>query len=154
MKPASKTKVWSNADVALQTAASIESQVQGVGLKAKAVVKAVQSKKHGGEGVFLAKTHVKFDDSDDDDGDEDIGEYQTLPSTDTAKTETDAPKVPSKGESVGAYIRARQADDDEVCQRASTGHHARVLIRPPTHSDGRLYRIAQKRTANFNEAAC
>ena len=147
MKPSSKTKVWSNADVALQavnTAAAKEAAA--VGIKAKAVVQAVQSKRHGGEGVFLAKTHVKFEDSDDDDA---ADEYQTLPTLSLAEKEEEKEEEMAGKKVSGntdAYAKARVADDDEVCFGIC------VFVVADWSVDGRIPRlIGQRRTQSTNQ---
>ncbi|KAK9764444.1 Multiple RNA-binding domain-containing protein 1 [Basidiobolus ranarum] len=56
MQPKTKTRTWANDDMKPETEIP----------KVKTNVTAVKSKKAGGEGILLTKTHVKFDDSEDE----------------------------------------------------------------------------------------
>ncbi|ORX98262.1 RNA-binding domain-containing protein [Basidiobolus meristosporus CBS 931.73] len=56
MQPKTKTRTWANDDVKPETELP----------KVKTNVTAVKSKKAGGEGILLTKTHVKFEDSEDE----------------------------------------------------------------------------------------
>ncbi|KAJ1967235.1 Multiple RNA-binding domain-containing protein 1 [Dispira parvispora] len=71
MMPRAKGKTWANDDLpqALQEAKIYDTDAG----KARAMVKAVPHRKPGGEGMVVTKTHITFENSDD--------EYEDLPAT-------------------------------------------------------------------------
>ncbi|KAJ1649931.1 Multiple RNA-binding domain-containing protein 1 [Dispira simplex] len=71
MMPRTKGKTWANDDLpqALQVAKIYDTDAG----KARATVKAVPHRKPGGEGMLVTKTHITFENSDD--------EYEDLPAT-------------------------------------------------------------------------
>ncbi|OUM65272.1 hypothetical protein PIROE2DRAFT_7731, partial [Piromyces sp. E2] len=91
MKPRSHAKTWTNDDGSKQDDATIRG-------KPKIQAIAVPNKKPGGEGLLVTKTHLTFDDSDD--------EYEDIPK----KTEEN--KEPEKEDSNSEDSEASSDNDD------------------------------------------
>ena len=61
MQPRSKTRTWANDDVSNKSSGDKSIKAK------KASIVAVPNKKPGGDGLLMVKSHVTFDDSDDED---------------------------------------------------------------------------------------
>ncbi|KAJ3092773.1 hypothetical protein HK102_003036 [Quaeritorhiza haematococci] len=94
MQPRSAKRTWANDEHSINDAAQAAGK-----MKVKSVVSTVPNRKPGGEGLVVAKAHLKFEDSDD--------EYEDLPQqaaagqqeTSPATTTSDSAEPDSKTES-------------------------------------------------------
>ena len=101
MKPRRKGKIWENDDDLLTSQPAVVKQ------------EVVKSKKAGGDGVLLTRTHLKFDASESD------AEYDDAPAAAPAAMDEDAPASPAADRSAVAfdasvddlaYLRAKKAE--------------------------------------------
>ena len=121
MESRPSSRVWSNDDETLR-GASAETAPK----KVQAVVSSVQNRKAGGQGILLAKTHVKFEDDEDDelyddmpqskDAVPDIEEDEELANIDDID---DLPEMASEDENDGTKVESASAAEPEAASMPS-----------------------------------
>jgi len=111
MKPRSHAKTWTNDDGSKQDDATIRG-------KPKIQAIAVPNKKPGGEGLLVTKTHLTFDDSDD--------EYEDIPKK-TENTEETKNKDTNSDDNESNNDNDMDIEDNPEIEKKSTMSHMDFL---------------------------